>query len=398
MDFHIIWPRNTADFDYINTDSLNIIEINSCTELHIEFYRYSKSFNLAANDLVEHMINTAEIRKLDLWFFAMVYLYRQSLELMLKSIAFQNIKEKSARKNFISDTRHNLKACFEEISKESNIVNHLSAIEANWINEYLFDITLIDEQSDLFRYPFNNKMESYFEEQTHINIIALYENMNVAYSILKKLYKKYPAETINISFEPKLLIYGGEYYGQSIIGWKYESLAFYPFIEGYIESANYIHDFIVKNIKNNELFFPMCYLYRNGIELSLKRILIEDCNINTNKAAKIIRKKKHSVLGLWNSIKDEIVSNANATEDDKTLQNVEKYINQLHILDQTSDKFRYPVDKNLNMHFQTIKKFDISNVSLCFKELFSFLDAADSMLSQIREFEADMEREMRDYY
>ncbi|EJR05165.1 hypothetical protein II5_03155 [Bacillus cereus MSX-A1] len=114
-------------------------------------------------------------------------------------------------------------------------------------------------------------------------------------------------------------------------------------------------------------------------------------------AANIIRKKKYSILGLWNSIKDKMSINSNAS-DDNTLQNVEVYINQLHVLDQISDKFRYPIDKNLKLHFQNRKKFDITNISLCYKGLFAFLDAVDGMLSQIREYGADMVAEMMDNY
>ena len=49
----------------------------------------------------------------------------------------------------------------------------------------------------------------------------------------------------------------------------------------------------------------MCYVYRNAIELALKRLIIEDSYIDEYSALKIAKKKKHSILGLWNSIKDE---------------------------------------------------------------------------------------------
>ncbi len=392
------WPRSMADFEFIENSSLNIVDIKNSNDFQKEFYEYSRQFNIAGNELVEHMINTAEIHKLDMWFFAVVYLYRQCLELILKSIAFQYISDEHHRKSFITIVRHNLKDCFDEITNLNGEVFDKSKEEIEWLYNYLTDISKIDAQSDLFRYPFNNKLESYFNKQTHINLIALYENMNTAYNILTHALNNDVLEIATISNEPKLIIEGGEYYGQSVVGWKSRSLDFYPYIQGYIESANHLYDVIVGNNAKKELFLPMCYLYRNGIELSLKRILMEDCKININQAAKIIRKKKHSILGLWNSIQDEISKNSNAPDDDKTLQNVEIYINQLHVLDQTSDKFRYPIDKNLKFHFQNRKQFDITNVSLCFKELFTFLDAVDSMLSHIREYEADMAAEMMDNY
>ena len=40
-------------------------------------------------------------------------------------------------------------------------------------------------------------------------------------------------------------------------------------------------------------------MYRNAVELGLKRIIIEDSHIERTKALKILRRKKHSLLGLW---------------------------------------------------------------------------------------------------
>lgn len=51
---------------------------------------------------------------------------------------------------------------------------------------------------------------------------------------------------------------------------------------------------------------PMCYLYHNAVELNLKRLIIEDINLSKQDAIKILNKKKHSILGLWNSIEFEI--------------------------------------------------------------------------------------------
>jgi hypothetical protein len=133
---------------------------------------------------------------------------------------------------------------------------------------------------------------------------------------------------------------------------------------------------------------PMCYLYRNAIELGLKRIIIEDSStIDTEKALKICKKKKHSILGLYNSIKPELDAHDNGT--DTTLQDVYKYINSFHDIDTTSDKFRYPCDNDLNVHFKDSTKLDIDNVASCFEELITFLDGASHMLSVEKEIAAE---------
>lgn len=61
-----------------------------------------------------HIITThlfdpsSNIGKLDTYFFSVAYLYRHSLELILKAIGFKYIQAKQDRQAFIKDTFHNL--------------------------------------------------------------------------------------------------------------------------------------------------------------------------------------------------------------------------------------------------------------------------------------------------
>ncbi|MDR4291366.1 hypothetical protein FOS04_15765 [Bacillus cereus] len=64
-------------------------------------------------------------------------------------------------------------------------------------------------------------MEICFNKQTHINLIALYENMNTAYSILTHALNNVMLEIGTINNESKLIIEGGEYCVQIVVGCKY---------------------------------------------------------------------------------------------------------------------------------------------------------------------------------
>lgn len=139
-----------------------------------------------------------------------------------------------------------------------------------------------------------------------------------------------------------------------------------------------------------ELFMPICYMYRNAVELGLKRIIIEDSHIERTKALKILRRKKHSILGFWNSIIDEVDKYSNVPVGDTTLNDTKQYIQAFHDFDKSSDLFRYPCNKNFHVYFSKEKVLDIENVSSCFEELCNFLDAVDSMLSEIKNYEAKM--------
>lgn len=54
---------------------------------------------------------------------------------------------------------------------------------------YLADISKIDKESDMFRYPFGNNLNVLFDKQTHISLVATHDNMNNAFNILSELYK-----------------------------------------------------------------------------------------------------------------------------------------------------------------------------------------------------------------
>ena len=54
-----------------------------------DFYKYAEDFFNAAESVIHYLCEEAaereDIAKLDLWYFAMVYMYRQSIELLLKA-------------------------------------------------------------------------------------------------------------------------------------------------------------------------------------------------------------------------------------------------------------------------------------------------------------------------
>jgi hypothetical protein len=167
-------------------------------------------------------------------------------------------------------------------------------------------------------------------------------------------------------------------------------------VKAYTESADILHQYMSKREKTKDsLFIPMCYLYRNGIELAIKEILFEECSLDLPSAIKKIKEKKHSILGLWNSIKSEVVRHAGVSDDDAHILNIEKYIKQLHDFDGASDKFRYPTNKDLQMHYKKPKKFDVDNVAEFFEQLSYFLYGVCLMMSAQNETQTDMEAEYR---
>ena len=394
------WVKPNMNLNTINKDSKCIVSLVNSGILEVDFYKYSINFYDAAECIIRFLLEEAaenkDIAKLDLWYFAMVYLYRHSLELLLKACIFKSVKD-NTKKIIVENIRHDLKQAFEQITVSYNLSIQDDS-NAKWLNDYLSDISKLDKESDVFRYPFGIKFKTYFQTQKNISLVATHANMNKAFNIIKDIYNNgILTKNYYYDYPPELIIEGGNYYQQSVIGYKYSANSFYPYFSSYYEVGGFLKNLIISKNKIN-IFIPMCYLYRNAIELALKRMIIEDSNINIEKATKILQRKKHSILALWNSIASEVDEYIDVPDGDTSVEDAINLIHLIHNFDKHSDMFRYPCDKKLNSYFLQEKDFDVKNVASCIEGLCNFLDSIDGMLLSIKEYEADMMAEMSGYY
>ena len=394
------WIHPNVDFYHVDKNSPTAITVLNSGDLCLDFYKYANSFYEAAETITTYLVteaaNRKDIAKLDIWYYALLYLYRQSLELLLKSIIFQSVTDMTDRKNIVANVRHDLKQAFEKLVEVKSISWERSE-NGKWLYEFLSDIAFIDNASDMFRYPFGNNLKVLFDKQTHISLVATYYNMDKAFEIINGIYLTglITEHTIK-GCEPKLIIEGGHYFQQSVVGYKYHERAFYPYFSAYSEAGNFLKEKIISDCNPN-LFMPMCYLYRNAIELGLKRIIIEDSHFEQDKALKIIEKKKHSILGLWNGVSQELEENPHIPEEKQDFEDAQRYVEIFHNIDCKSDMFRYPCDRDMKIYFSSPTMLDIENVASCFEEFCNFLDGVDGLLGQIRDYEAEMETEMASY-
>ena len=383
------WPKSNMNLDTLGNDNNNFVEVQNTGVIEKDFYRYANNFNEAGDEIMKHIIESQDISKLDIWYFALIYLYRQSLELMLKANIFKVVQDENDRKSIIGLVRHDLKEAFNKLVEITGIdIN--SNDNLIWLSKFLEDISNIDRESDMFRYPFSNNMSVLFEKQTHIALDATYYNMYRAFDILSEYYNngKFSEKEYEYKYEPKLFIEGNNYYMESVVGYKYGQRSFYPYYSSYQECGDYLSELVTKGNKKH-LFMPMCYMFRNAIELGLKRIIVEDSKIDNEKRYKILKRKKHSILGLWNSVVDEIKL-LNTDSNNTTLDDVIKYINAFHNIDITSDLFRYPCNKEMESNFLSMKTYDVTNIRDCFLDLLNFLDCVSMAMSNNNELEEEI--------
>ena len=146
----IKWVRENMNLNYLDKRNGYIITVKNTGNLEFDFKKYSLNFYDAAKTIILYLLTEAsehkDIKKLDLWYFATIYLYRQSLELMLKACVFQLITDIKDRKEAIGKLRHDLTLSFDEIIKRSKVVT-LSRTEPRlkefWISTKTCSILVI---------------------------------------------------------------------------------------------------------------------------------------------------------------------------------------------------------------------------------------------------------------
>ncbi len=349
------------DFYKAGINLNNLIYAYNDAEITKLFYTYGCNFFETADRtnlyVCQEGAKNKDIAKLDSWFYPVIYMYRQSLELMLKACLFGNVINKAERQRMLGSIRHDLTMAFDEVLTLKNLSINNSE-NGRWLAEYLANIKSIDNSSDMFRYPFGNDGNTLFQSKNSIDLVALHYNMERAFETVDNIYKHDIIINQNFkqSFPPKLLIEGENNYTKSVVGYKFPANSFLLTCVSYYEVAQYLKSQIILQ-HHSEHFVPMCYMYRNAIELGLKRIIVEDCSFEQEKSYRILRRKKHSILGLWNSIPQDIKRCVLSKFGSFSLPMIEGYIRYLHDLDTTSDMFRYPCNKSLEIYFSEGKSF-----------------------------------------
>ncbi len=406
-------PEKGKKIDSLNKQSKYIVKVASPANLAEELFEYAENFLEAAHIITEFILNLEhpDIGKLDTYFFSIAFLYRHCLELGLKAIAFQYINDNEGRERFVKNTRHNLSVILEKIERVSVTIRPKEEIE--WLRKYFDDLSQTDRESDSFRYPFHivRELDEYdweekyaikrvFNEQTHVNLVKFANKFEAAYEIIRKWYlKEHDRAEEWKEVDPIFIETGGYYYEQSVVGYKYIRDDFYPYTKAYLETANYLK-WYMKNETDagnidckNRLFLPMCYLYRNCVELSLKTIWFEETREDFQIKCQQMRDKKHSIIGMWNKIKPYVLQYNSDAEEAEYIDVIEDYCEQVQAIDSDASKFRYPMTKSMQLYFSQNKRFDFIHTGDFFEELNNILDGIDSQLNAMNEIKAEMEAE-----
>ena len=382
MDF---WKINNEETSVIIKWSRNCFEDYKALSYHF----YECGYKTFA-DVIESGHDNV---KSDMWFLTGIFLLRHSLELGLKSLLCRVLPRKRDIQDSFEDCCHDVSMLLKkyiDTGRESFLTNE----ETEWLTTYLDSLEEVDKKSDMFRFPFEDDFLSKYRDK-FLDNVDVANNLLQAFALVKKCIEKgivSEEDEFDHNLKPEFFAFASHGFGNCYLWQRISDEGFHVKVTGYTEVIDYIY----KNhqISNKVKLYPLIFMFRNTIELCLKRLFYSRVEDGVPLKVFNSKRKSHYIKkDLWKNVKPVIVKYANDSGEDLAIVDiVEKLLDEINSLDKNGDNFRYPTSYSLEYRIDN-KKMDLSNVYMYLKAIINFLEGCDSTLYAIADYESGMKAE-----
>jgi hypothetical protein len=187
----------------------------------------------------------------------------------------------------------------------------------------------------------------------------------------------------------KVFVEGEDPHGRAYFGWQDHNTALFGLRQGYINSANLLVDITLEKGEVGDIsaldmnIFPIFFLYRHSIEVSLKNIYYRSYGE--------IPKGGHDLLVLWDCIHKEVIKNfedpifiemvkgykhsfIKFLMNDINLRELRNMILEINQMDTKADVFRYLMKTDGVLYFTESKFVDYVNLRDSMNYIYEVLD------------------------
>jgi len=151
---------------------------NACLDNYLNFSQLGRCYLESANALIERSVENSS--KLDVYIYSAVFLYRHSVELLLKDLIWTSNYLLGRGKTV--PKHHSLTELWKSLKSNSRSLLKsdfpMDKKEVRCVETILGNFEKYDPGSDSFRYPFDKKMKRMHSGIHHINVKNLYEQFN----------------------------------------------------------------------------------------------------------------------------------------------------------------------------------------------------------------------------
>ena len=313
--------------------------------------------------------------KLDCWFLAAVYLIRHSLELGLKALHCRVQPSKRNVQKIFKECGHNLTSLFDKYVASQE--PYLTFDEQEWLAAFFISLESVDPKSDTFRFPFDSAFLDQFRNK-FLN----------SYGVVQNMFQ------FDDRLVPQFFVWGKDGWGNCYLWQPWDDPGFYPKLTGFLGAADYLFH-RCDNISLKNRMFPILFLLRNALELSIKQLFFARVEYFASCRA---RHKSHRLFrDLWKNVKPFLSRYAQDTSQDLSyLEIVEKNLREVAQIDPNGDAFRYPTSYSLEYLIDNVT-IDLKNAYEHMLSLINFFEGCDSMLCNVAQYEAEI-RSQCGYY
>lgn len=156
-------------------------------DTELQLYGYVNGYKDGADELVEIAVTSQDISILDTYIFPICFMYRHSLELMLKSLFLKySWKSKEEKKETIKRVSHNLSEIWKEVRlviEKYSLKHELDDIEI--AEDYIMQFDLFDKDSFSFRYPITKRLQLIHDKWQYLDIVNLKNRMEEIHNFLE---------------------------------------------------------------------------------------------------------------------------------------------------------------------------------------------------------------------
>lgn len=392
-DSVLIWPSSDMDFWKINNENASVIIkwSHNCFE---DYKTLAYQFYECGSKTFDEVIGSGDDNiKSDMWFLTGIFLVRHSLELGVKALLCRTLSRKRDIEDAFEECCHDVSMLFKKYS-DASIEEVLTTEEKEWLTKYLDSLEEVDKKSDMFRFPFEDDFLSKYRDK-FLDNVDVANNLLQAFALIKKCIQEgviAEEDKFDNSLKPEFFVFASQGIGNCYLWQSLSDEGFHVKITGYTAVIDCIYQ--SQDISKETKLYPLMFMFRNTIELCLKRLFYS--RVDDGVPLKVFYSKRKSHLikkDLWKNVKPVILKYASDSgEDIAVVTIVEKMLDDINLLDKNGDNFRYPTSYNLEYRFDN-KKVDLANIYEYNKALINFLDACDSMLDAIADYQSEMKAE-----
>lgn len=266
-----IWPASDMDFWKIDNKetSVKIKWSHNCFE---DYKTLSYQFYKCGYKTFEEVIGSGHDNvKSDMWFLTGIFLVRHSIELGLKALLCRVLPRKRDIEDAFEACCHDVSMLFHKYT-DVRLENYLTEEEEDWLIRYLDSLEEVDKKSDMFRFPFEDEFLSKYRDK-FLDNVDVANNMLQGYALVKKCIERgivTEEDEFDGKLKPEFFVFASHGIGNCYLWQRISDEGFHVKVTGYSEVIDYIYQ--NQNITNENKLYPLIFMFRNTIELCLKRL------------------------------------------------------------------------------------------------------------------------------